>query len=233
MAIQFRTRLDFQSQMAHVANDPNDSDPRVLIGVRAEAKAFAEGVFARPETCGHRFVDDGSRRLIRIAILIAEAAPGYQWYAHRLKVIIAGATKIAFPLLAFGDWFAFNGNGGRYVVVGRAEYRQAGDNSDRRYIRQRFESLFNLAVKLGALLRLTELCLRQVGAENQDVFGQKSRLDIQQAGEAFDQQSGAGQQNQRQRHFAHDQRRAQPLLSPTGRRALAALFQGFADGALG
>src|SRR5262249_30254595 len=171
MAIQFRTRLDFQSQMAHVANDPNDSDPGVLIGVRAGAEAFAEGVFTRPETCGHRFVDDSSRRLIRLAVLIAESAPGNQRYAHRLKVIIAGATKIAFPLLAFGDGCALNGNGGRDVVVGRAEYRQAGDNSERRYIRQRFELLFNLAVKLGALLRLAELCLRQVGAENQDVFG--------------------------------------------------------------
>src|SRR5215470_18559240 len=140
MAIQFRTRLDFQSQMAHVANDPNDSDPGVLIGVRAGAEAFAEGVFARPETCGHRFINDGGRRLIRLAVLIDEAAPCYQRYAHRLKVIIAGATKIAFPLQAFGDGFAFDGNGGRDVVVSRAEYRQAGDNSDRRYIWQRFES---------------------------------------------------------------------------------------------
>src|SRR5262249_547728 len=98
----------------------------------------AEGVFARPETCGHRFVDDGSRGLIRLAVLIAEAAPGYQRNAHRLKVIIAGATKIAFPLLAFGDGFALNGNGGRDVVVSRAEYRQSGGNSDRRNIRQSF-----------------------------------------------------------------------------------------------
>src|SRR5262249_38017452 len=173
MAIQFRTRLNIQSQMAHVADDPNDSDPGVLIGVRARAEAFAEWVFARPETCGHRLVDDRSRRLIRLAVLIAEAAAGCQRNAHRLKVIIAGATKIAVPLLAFGDGFALNGNGGRDVVVGRAEYRQAGDNSYRRYIRQRFESLFNLAVKLGALLRLAEFSLRQVGAENQDVFGQK------------------------------------------------------------
>src|SRR5262245_39607127 len=116
--------------MAHLANDPDDSDPGVLIGVRAGAEAFAEGVFARPETCGHRFVDDGGRRLIRLAVLIAEAAPGYQRYAHRLKVIIAGATKIAFPLLAFGDGFALNGNGGRDVVVCLAEYRQAGDKSE-------------------------------------------------------------------------------------------------------
>src|SRR5262249_39403513 len=166
MAIQFRTRLYFQSQMAHVADDPNDSDPGVLIGVRAGAEAFAEWVFARPETCGHRFVDDGGRRVIRLAVLIVQAAPGGQRNAPRLKVSIAGAAKIAFPLLAFGDGFALNGNGGRDVVVRRAEYRQAGDNSERRYIRQRFEPLFNLAVKLGALLRLAELCLRQVGAEN-------------------------------------------------------------------
>src|SRR5215510_6744311 len=144
MAIIFRTRLAFQSQVAHVADDPNDSDPGVLIGVRAGAEAFAEWVFARPETCGHRFVDDSSRRLIRLAVLIAEASPGYQRNAHRFKVIIAGATKIAFPPQAFGDGFAFNGNGGRDVVVGRAEYRQARDNSDRRYIRQRLDPLFNL-----------------------------------------------------------------------------------------
>src|SRR5262249_45440 len=108
MAIQFRTRLDFQSQMAHVANDPDDSDPGVLIGVRAGAEAFADWVFARPETCGHRFVDDRSRRLIRLAVLIAEAAPRHQPNAHRLKVIIAGATKIAFTLETFGDGFALD-----------------------------------------------------------------------------------------------------------------------------
>src|SRR5262245_13224578 len=113
MEIHFRTRLDFQSQMAHVANDPNDSDPGVLIGARSEAEAFAEWVFARPEACGHRLIDDCSRRMIRLAVLIAEASPGRQRYAHRSKVIIAGATKIAFHPLAFRDGFAFNGNCGR------------------------------------------------------------------------------------------------------------------------
>src|SRR5207253_1460144 len=128
-------------------------------------------------------------------ILPIEQSPFDERNVHRLKVTGTGDSVVSFGQVTLGDVAPLDDDGAGGVGtasrdVARKERHPANSCHSGRS-RQRFESLFNLLIKIGAARRLRILCRWQRELQRQYVFGVKAGVDIEQARETLDEQRRA------------------------------------------
>ena len=71
--------------------------------------------------------------------------------------------------------------------------------------------------------------LRQRKAEQGGVFRDESGIDLRELHETAREQTGAAEEHERERHFDHDERTAQPAARAAFGRAARPLLQRFVD----
>ena len=84
---------------------------------------------------------------------------------------------------------------------------------------------FGEEIGLCRLIGITQRGEREFGG--QDVSRIESRVDVLQSNEALEEQTGAGQENERERDLGDDESIAQPVVAPPGSGSAAAFLERF------
>ncbi len=191
-------RLDDAHDLCIVCVREVDLDPladRVLVG---------EGCI------GKRLVDDDHLGPVD-AIRAAERPTAEHRDPHHVEEPVAHETELRVELL-LGAEFEPAGNADVRVVSAprQRQHRRRRDTFDARYGGQAGP---HLVEELDAILVRLVACGRQRHGAYHGPVRLESGVDIEEPGEALDQESGPDQQNERHRHLGDDQRSP----DPTGR----------------
>ena len=170
-----------------------------------------------------RLVDDHHVRHAR-AVSLVEITPGANRNAQRLKISRRDEMTVGDrPLAHRRQRLAHDRDGRRCVAAGQ---RHAIRQCRRCHARHGRQPLIELLVKGDQLLPFVALRgQHQLRGEN--AFRLEPRLDALEPRETGQQQPGANQQHQRQRHFRNQQPGAQPLSR--GRGTSAGFFERLHD----
>ena len=200
--VGFRRRV--QARAAHVGDDADDLRRQLS---HAGDQGAADRILAGKVPARERLVDDHDVRHAR-AVALVEVAPGANRNAERLEVSRRHEMTIRVrPLAHRRQRPAHHRDRRRRLSAGE---RHAIGQRRRRRAGQRRQALIELLVERDELLAVVAL-RRQHQLRGEDAVRLEAGLDALEPGETGQQQAGADQQHERQRHFGDQQAGAQPL----------------------
>ncbi len=157
-------------------------------------------------------VDDDHPRRARDVALV-EDAPGEDRDAQRLEIARRGDPLLGEGLFAARILAPLDAE----PPVGPSAERDVADQGCGLDARERLRALTHLAEEGGLLLRLRVAAGRQEEIAADHALGVETLVDGEQPVEAAQEQAGADEQGERERHLGHDERAAQALAGrPAG-----------------
>ena len=197
--------------MLHVADNANDGAHERFLVADAPARfdVFADRILAREKLLDELLVHDHHRqRFELVGLLETTALPNGN--AHGLEIIRAHDPHRAVRLLSFGRGMFLDVK--RTDVVAAAERKRPRDR-DRFDAGNRPEPRHELIEKCDDVFRFRIGRFRQSDACREKTLRPHAGLDVAEARESLNQQAGANEEDQRERHLRHDQGIAHTMFS--------------------
>ena len=222
--VDFGRRLFVETEILDVTDDADDLPARVrlLVPVPSEHDALADRILVREETPGRRLAEHGHLRRFS-GVGVGEHPAALQRDAKRREVVrrrhshlhrrLAARLRRRAPLDIEGQ------------VDFPAGEREANHGARRTDARQRAQSIEEPREELRATRLVGVRRFGQREPERQGLARTESRIDVLEADEAVDEQPGADEEGNGERHLGDDERTAYTGSVTPGERPAAAVLE--------
>src|SRR5918996_3914876 len=219
--VDLRLSLYLRTEMLRVADDADDLAKIRSLGA-PEIQSFADWIFAWEETPRQSLVDGYHLRRLQ-PICGGKPAPVDDRNLHRLEIARADRADIRHEKISRGQrWMPLNTEAHTSPVSGK---RQIVRDRRRFHARQRLNTSGKLLKKFDALLFVRILRFGKRQAHGENVARVESEPRPAKMTEAFNHQSGADQQDEREGHFGNHEQAGKSAAAKSGHGRASSFFQ--------